>query len=315
MLNSSKLELQTSAASGSVAGNGTIVLNVGTADPLTNAGTFSLLNLRNNFAGDTSLGNNVQLTGSNGAAYLNLVGTAPAGSTVNMGNLTIGDTQALGAVSATSTLPYTVAFSSVTLTGGNATFTPQPVGNTTYVAAESIRLGQISENASGSGITMNGAATLTLAAANTYSGTTEIQSGTVIAAVPGALPATSALAINGGTLDLNNGVASNDQTVASLSGTGGAITNSDATHAHTLTVNQSLTGGGGPISFSGSITGNLAFAKTGNGSLELHGTVSPALGTTVNAGTLSIQGTLNGAARPWAARARSMSAAMRSTAR
>jgi autotransporter-associated beta strand protein len=191
---SGKFELQTDQLSGSQMGTGTLIVTGGTTST-TNAGTFSIVNLRNNSGADVDFANNVQVSGT-GTSFFNLLGNSPAGSTVKFGDLLIGDGQAIGAV-ATASQEYTVAFNTVHLNGGNITFTPQPVGNANYVSVENIRLGTVTQNAP-SGITMNGAAKLTFAGPSTYTGATVINSGTV--AVTGSINGSSGVALNGGTL-------------------------------------------------------------------------------------------------------------------
>ncbi len=216
-----KFEVQNTTATGSPAGTGLIVLDGGTLNG-DNTGTFSLFNVRNNIGtalANTTFANSVALSGP-GTAAMNLLGTVATGSTTGFGQLTVGDQQDLAAVS-NSTAGQILAFSSVNLTGGNATFTPHPVGNTSYTSDEDIQLGPISESVAGSGFTMNGNAILILTSANSYTGTTTIASGTTRLGAAGALPVTTALTVNGGTLDFNNGGTSNNQTVASLSGNGG----------------------------------------------------------------------------------------------
>jgi len=96
-----KGELQTSVAGPfSPAGSGKIVLTCGNyfgTNGLLGPGVggYSELNLRNNSAGDTVLGNNIELIGS-GLALLNPLGSAPSGAKVTMGNLRIGGGQELG---------------------------------------------------------------------------------------------------------------------------------------------------------------------------------------------------------------------------
>jgi len=191
---SGKFELQTIDATGSQMGTGTLIVTGGTTTT-TNAGTFSIINVRNNSGTDVDFGNNVQVTGT-GTSFFNLIGSSPAGSTVKFGDLLIGDGQAIGAVATGSSL-YTLAFNTVHLNGGNITFTPQPVGNTNFLSAENIRLHTVTQNAPSS-ITMNGAATLTFAGPATYTGLTTINSGTV--AVTGSINGSSGVIFNGGTL-------------------------------------------------------------------------------------------------------------------
>jgi autotransporter-associated beta strand protein len=199
---SGKFELQTVEPTGSQMGTGTLVVTGGTTTT-TNAGTFSIINVRNNSGTDVDFGNNVQVIGT-GTSFFNLLGNSPAGSTVKFGDLLIGDGQEIGAV-ATTSQAYTVAFNTVHLNGGNITFTPQPVGNTNYVSVENIRLHTVTQNAP-SGITMNGAATLTFAGPATYSGATVINNGTVV--VTGSITGSSGVAINGGTVSGTGSISS-----------------------------------------------------------------------------------------------------------
>ena len=225
-----------------------------------------------------------------------------------MDQLTIGDQQSLVEAS-NSTAGQILTFTSVKLTGGNATLIPEPAQtaksqNTGYTdnypSAENMVLGPISENTPGSGIIMAGAATLTLTTANTYTGPTIMQgavvdslgsnnnvittqSGTLRLGAPGALPAGTALTVSGGTVDLNNNGTSNDQTVGSLTDGGlanGIITNSDAANTRTFTVNQA----GSNTTYSGAITGNLHLTLSNNGTLNLQGPNTYTGGTTISGG-------------------------------
>ncbi len=191
---SAKFELQTSEAMGSQMGTGTLVVTGGNTSA-TNAGTYSLINLRNNSGANVEFGNNVQVSGV-GTSFFNLLGNSPAGSIVAFSDLLIGDGQGIGAV-ATASAAFTLAFNTLHLTGGNATFTPQPVANTSFISVENISLGAITETVAGSGITMNGAATLSLTGANSYTGPTVVSSGTLL--LEGSITG-SATSVNGGTL-------------------------------------------------------------------------------------------------------------------
>ena len=66
-----------------------------TLNAVTLTGGYSEFNLHNNSPGDTTIGNDVQVTGT-GLTLLNPLGTAPANSVVNMGRLSIGAGQELG---------------------------------------------------------------------------------------------------------------------------------------------------------------------------------------------------------------------------
>jgi autotransporter-associated beta strand protein len=152
---------------------------------------------------------------------------------------------------------------------------------------------------SGGSLTKLGAGTLTLSAANTYSGGTTINAGILKMSGSGTLGSTSgSLLMNGGTLDLNG----TNQAVGALNGSGGTI------------LNEAPSGGGGPKtltigtgnasgSFSGTITdhdglgsGFVQLIKTGTGTETMTSTTSNYTGgTTINGGTI-ISNSANGGA-------------------
>ena len=275
--NSEKFEIMTTVAGATASsplGTGKFVMTGGTIDAVTNAGNFSLLNLRNSSTGSANFGNSVSVTGT-GTVAINLLtgiqnglgGTAPAGSTVSMGNLTIGDQQTVAVIS-NNGLSNTLSFTAVTLAGGTSTLVPSPVGNTAYPTAENLSVGTMTETAPAN-VVLNGAGTTTFRAANNYTGSTSILSGKLVLGAAGALPSTTALTVstdvaNGTvptTVDFNNGGTSNDQTVASLAGTNfttgqsttvAQITNTDLVNTRTLTVNPAT---GVNTSFAGNIPG------------------------------------------------------------
>ena len=287
--NEAKFEARTTVAGPfSPIGTGKVILTGGTYAPAL-AGPYSSTIFRNNSAGNTTFGNDVELTGT-GLAVINSPSSAPVGAITTLGNLKIGANQILGPNRNTGN-SQVLAFTSVTLTGGNATFAPNTL-NAGYTGSVDLTLGAIGESAP-SGIIMDGQATLTLGAANNYSGSTTIQRGTTKLGAAGALPVTTDLTVTGGTLDLNNGGTSNAQTVASLAGTGGIITNTDIVERG-LTVNDPS----GSTEYSGVISGPIALTKQGGATLILSGADTYTGATTVDAagGTLIINGTLSGSA-------------------
>ena len=178
---SAKGELQTAVAGPfSPAGEGKLVLTGGTlAGDLTLDGTYADLIVRNNSSGDTVLGNDVEIAGG-GWVVFNMIGSAPSGSRATMGNLKIGGGQHLGVYKGATTVPLVLVFPTVTLTGGNAAFAPRIPG---FGAAANVHgdiaLGDISEQAAGSGIIMAGERTLFLSGNNAYTGSTAVESGTL----------------------------------------------------------------------------------------------------------------------------------------
>ncbi|RYG22240.1 hypothetical protein EON82_17495, partial [bacterium] len=127
--------------------------------------------------------------------------------------------------------------------------------------------------------TKSGAGTLTLSGASTYGGTTTVDTGTLRNGVANALPATTALTVNG-TYDLGGF----NQTLASLTGAGGVALSG----GRSLTVNL-----GTSTSFAGIVSGAGSLVKGGAGTLTLTGANTYSGGTTIDAGRL-IADRLNG---------------------
>jgi len=129
----------------------------------------------------------------------------------------------------------------------------------------------------------------TSAVANTVSYT--INSGTVSLVQPGLLKSTNDVIINGGTLDLNQAaVATNNQTMGSLSGTGGTITTSGSVTTSVLTVNQATDGTFAGTIEQGTASGDVSLTKQGSATLTLSGANSYDGVTRINAGgALNIQ--------------------------
>ena len=240
----------------------------------------------------------------NGAGTLTLSGanTYSGGTTVNVGTLA-GNSTSLqgnivnnaivafnqtavgtyaGAMSGTGQLTKSGA-STLILTGvnsytGGTTVTAGTLqGNTTSLqgniaasgsavifdqAVAGTYAGVMSGNAS---LTKTGAGTLTLTGANSYSGGTRLNSGTVAVASDARL-GTGGLTFNGGAL----------QTLAALT----------STKAVSLLGAGTIDTNGFTSTFSGAITGAGSLAKTGAGTLILTGANTFTGGTTVNAGTL-----------------------------
>lgn len=205
--NNVKGEMQAATAGPfSPAGTGKIVMTCGAYNGTNNvyapaAGGFSELNVRNNYAGDTVFGNNVEITAS-GLAVLNMAGSAPAGAVSTLGDLKVGGGQQVGVYKSSGTV-QTVKFQTVTLTGGNATFSPFTPGfGATTNASGNLTLGPISELTPGSGITMAGLLTLYLTGANTYTGNTFVNSGTLALQGSGSISTSPTITIaSGATLD------------------------------------------------------------------------------------------------------------------
>ena len=130
------------------------------------------------------------------------------------------------------------------------------------------------------GLTKVGAGTMTLSGASTYLGGTTVNAGTLQAGATNVFAPVSAFTIaNGATLNL----ASFNQSIGSLAGAG-AVT----LGAATLTTGNDNTS----TTFSGAISGTGGLTKIGTGTLLLTGTSNYTGATTVNAGTLSVNGSI-----------------------
>jgi len=142
--------------------------------------------------------------------------------------------------------------------------------------------GGISNSAS---LTKQGAATVTLATTNTYSGQTIIGAGTLALGAVGAIPSGPGAgnAVVNGTLDL----AGFSPVVNNLSGTG-TVDDVSAGGSPVLTVSNTANS-----SFSGSLqnsSGSVALTKTGAGTLTLGANNAYTGGTTIANGVVSITG-------------------------
>ncbi len=184
-------------------------------------------------------------------------------------------------------------------------------GNFTFVGSQSLNLGAgpvsmgatriVTVSAStlavdgvisgAGGLTKAGAGTLALGGANTYSGGTVVSNGVLKLANATALGASGANLTAHGVLDLNG----NSPTVGNLIGNStGVIDDVAGAGSDTLTVSNSSSG-----TFAGVIkntTGSLALTKIGSGALTLSGANTYSGNTTVNAGSLLVNGSLGSGA-------------------
>lgn len=132
------------------------------------------------------------------------------------------------------------------------------------------------QEATGEGALLKqGAGTLILGQASSYSGGTLVEAGVLQAGTQGAFVNNTAFALNGGRLDLNG----YDLAMASLAGEGGTLD----LGAANLTINQVAS-----TSFDGTIDGTGSFTKSGTGTLVLNGANTYSGATTIKAGGLVI---------------------------
>jgi autotransporter-associated beta strand protein len=125
-------------------------------------------------------------------------------------------------------------------------------------------------------LTVSGSGTVFLGTSNSFSGGTVISAGTVVVTNDNALGASSGtVTLAGGTLQFSNSTAS--------------VRGISVTANSTIDIASNAT-----AQLSGSISGNATLTKVGNGTLTLAGNNTHSGGTTVNAGTLSVSGSVGG---------------------
>jgi len=216
---------------------------------------------------------------SGGNRTVNLGG---AGSSIAWGAADTGlngQTLILGAATATHTVDFQ---NPINL--GNALRTVR-VDNGS-AAVDGTLSGVLSGSAGGT-LTKTGLGTLKITNANTFTGGTAIEAGTLVLASESALGAGGPLTLNAGTLDLNG----KSITTGALGGAGGTIT-TGVSGATILTVNSASNS-----TFAGEIAdgviGTVGLTKSGSGSLTLAGVNVYSGSTVVEAGRLAIDGSIN----------------------
>lgn len=224
-------------------------------------------------AGGTTVGAGatLQLDGGAGitvtgeALSLDGAGVASAGA---LNNLT-GNNTWTGAV--------TLANAATVRTDGGGLTLSGPVNNggfaLTVTGAENTTISGAISGAGG--LTKSGTGVLTLSGTNTHAGTTQVNDGRLVLAGGAAIPDAGLVNVTAGTVELQA-----NETVGTLSGTGGAL----QLNTNTLTL-----AGTANSAFAGGVTGGIgsALVKNGGTTASFSGVFGMAGGTiTVNAGTL-----------------------------
>jgi len=210
-----------------------------------------------------ALGASIGTTVTSGTELrMNFSGTLANSSLMTLSGSGISNAGALTSVTSTATLNNNITLAADTTVGGSANM---------------ILNGVIDDSSLGFALTKVGSGTLTLDAANTYTGLTTVSNGTLQLGIDSGLISTGALLINAsGTFNM----AGFAQTVADLNGAG-VLTDSGTTADFTDNNSASDT-------FSGAVTGTLNLVKTNSGTLTLSGNNTYSGITTVSAGTLQL---------------------------
>lgn len=213
-----------------------------------------------------------------GTLTLTGINAYTSGSFLNGGILSVGADNNLGDAAGRLTfnggaLQYSTGFTSGRPVTLNAS------GGTIDTNANSATLSGVISGSGG--LTKTGGGTLTLDGTNTYSGATTINAGTLQMGTGGSLASATAVSVSSGAIfDVNN----TTQTIGSIAGAGNVTLGTGT-----------LTAGGNNTSttLNGVISGTEgSFAKNGTGVLNLTGTNVYTGPTTINAGTLSVNGSI-----------------------
>jgi autotransporter-associated beta strand protein len=234
-----------------------------------------------------------------GVGSLTLTGdnTLTGGTTISAGTVRAGHANAFGNLAAS-----TLALNGGTLTsddatartfannvtvGGNVTLgaTTTNTGTLTFngtvglgaatrtlTVNSAVTLAGIISGASDVGLTKNGNGTLTLSAANTYTGATSISGGILATSGDARLSTTSGVTIGSSTTLSLGG----DETINSLTNSGTV----------TIASGKTLTTGSTAYTLTGTVTGGGGLAKAGAGALTITGDNAFTGGTTISAGTV-----------------------------
>ncbi len=319
VLNWDSVNITVGGGTGNITDNGSLVFNsassftnanvIGGSGSLTQAGTGTLtLTGNNTYTGTTTI--------SQGT--LSASSIVVSGGSSNLGNATsavvLGGTSTSGLLSYTGgTATYTRGF---TVNAGGGEIDTTPSANTLSLSSAGITAngtitfgGTGNVNASGSaisgagGLVMNANGNLVLSASNTYTGTTTIEQGEVLApaiVVSGgssclgnaATPVVLGSATTNGTLLYDGSTATYTRGLTVNAGGGGILTSQSST---TLTIATGGIASNGTLFVNGGGTTAISSVISGNGGLSENGgtgTVSLSAANTFSGGTTLASGTL-----------------------
>jgi autotransporter-associated beta strand protein len=265
-------ELRYSAGSTAISGTHTVALSSGTTLGLQGSPT-----ARVDFSGVISGAGTLTAGGAGGSVGVSGANTYTGGTNIQSGTLEVNSSTALGASGnitfAGGTLKYGVAAADLSArfrSSGAASYSVDTNGNDLTYASALTGTG---------GLVKLGLGKLTLSAANTYTGTTSIEAGSVEIGTALGLQ-NSLVSLTGGSLSFG---ALSSATIGGLQGDQ-AVSLSSTSGALALTVAAS----GTASNFTGVFSGSGSLTKTGAGTLTLGGANTFTGNTTISAGTLKL---------------------------
>lgn len=273
----------------SATGTTLVDINAANVAPVSTTFSNSTLAYTVTSSGGFGISSGLVTKGGSGSLTIQNANTYAGGTTLNAGTLNVNNNAALGTGAVTingGTLDNTSG-SAVTLAANNAQTWS---GDFTFIGSNDLNMGNGNVTLSGGdrALSLNGGTLTTGKLTNAAGGFIKNGVGTLQLNPSGASTLTGALAVNGGTL----GIGSQDLVATGLSGTG-TIQNGSAT-TRWLVINNTT-----DQTFSGTLAnggvGALGFRKGGSGKMTLSGTNSYTDPTTIDAGTLEIQGANTGA--------------------
>jgi autotransporter family porin len=186
-------------------------------------------------------------------------------------------------------LDFRLAWTRGGATQGTGTFTLSANTAFNVDVPLSNQTGPFASGWDGQSLIKNGDGLLELSAANTYTGSTTVNGGTLQTGLANTFANSSNVVINGGTLDLNG----NNQLANRLAGSAGTILLNGATlTANNATTTDSTVYAG---AISDGTTAGGTFVKTGEGTLTLSGQTTYTGQTQLDGGTLVLDGSTRGA--------------------
>ena len=238
-------------------------------------------NLYGNQTAAYAIGGSGSLTKTGGGLLaLTASNTYAGGTTINGGTLNINSDANLGGVNSGMVFTNNATLqqagtASVSLGSGRGISINNNVTATIDTQANAMSIAGVISGSGG--LTKVGSGTLSLAAANTFSGPTAITGGTLNVAHPLALQNSTVTVNANNSLAIGSGL--NSATLGGLSGYGNLALNNAA-----LTVG----GNGASTTYSGLLSGGSGLTKTGSGQMSLVGQQAYNGPTIVSAGTLQL---------------------------